>query len=64
MGVKRTVKTFDCIDMKRRIQEKIYNETCDMGSKELLEYFHSRVAQGSFAHFFPELKTNIEKNEN
>jgi len=59
----RTVKTFDCIDMKRRIQEKIYNETCGMESKELLEYFHKQVAQGSFAHFFPELTKNNEKTE-
>ncbi len=33
-------KTFDCVEMKRKAQEKIYEETKDMSREEELEYFH------------------------
>lgn len=44
-------KAFDCVEMKRRIQEKIYEETKDMTHEELLEYFHMRIANSRFASF-------------
>jgi len=43
-------KTFDCIAMKRRIQERIYAETRDMGPEELAEYFRKRIAASRFAY--------------
>lgn len=46
------VKSFDCVQMKRRIQEKIYAETRGMGQHELLAYFRRRVAASRFARFF------------
>jgi len=40
---------FDCVQMKRRIQEKIHEETRGMDAGQLAAYFHQRVAQGPFA---------------
>jgi len=33
-------KAFDCVKMKNDIQAKIYAETKDMSTAELLEYFN------------------------
>jgi len=44
-------KTFDCVEMKRQIQEQIYKETKDMTHEELLEYFRKRIANSRFASF-------------
>ena len=33
-------KKFDCVEMKRRIQEQIYEETKAMSSDQRIEYFH------------------------
>ena len=44
-------KVFDCVEMKRRIQEQIYEETKDMTHEELLDYFHNRIANSRFASF-------------
>ena len=46
-----TGKRFDCVEMKRRIQEKIHQETCEMSSEELLAYFRQRIAESRFAWF-------------
>jgi len=47
----RKNKAFDCVEMKRRIQEQIYEETKNMTHEELLEYFHNRIANSRFASF-------------
>jgi spore coat polysaccharide biosynthesis protein SpsF (cytidylyltransferase family) len=41
----KTEKDFDCVEMKNEIQAKIYAETKDMSTEELLAYFnrHSQV---------------------
>ena len=44
-------KTFDCVEMKRRIQEKIYEETKGMNHEEFTAYMHKRIADGPFADF-------------
>ena len=44
-------KTFDCVEMKRRIQEQIYEETKDMTHEELRKYFHKRITNSRFASF-------------
>jgi predicted ATPase len=44
-------KVFDCVEMKRRIQEQIYEETKNMSHEELLAYFHRRIANSRFASF-------------
>ncbi|PIZ42883.1 MAG: hypothetical protein COY42_16745 [Armatimonadetes bacterium CG_4_10_14_0_8_um_filter_66_14] len=40
-----TTKTFDCVEMKRRSQEKIHAETQGMTQEELIEYFHRAAAE-------------------
>lgn len=57
--MKKKNKTFDCVEMKRRIQEEIYEETKDMSREELLNYFHKRIANSQFASFL-----QITENQN
>lgn len=47
--MKKKDKKFDCVEMKRRIQEKIYEETKDLSREELVAYFRKRVEEGPFA---------------
>ena len=42
------IKTFDCVEMKRRIQEKIYEETKDMSSEEYIVFIRKQVDEGPF----------------
>lgn len=42
-------KDFDCIVMKRKIQEKIASETEGLNHEELLHYYKQRVANSRFA---------------
>jgi hypothetical protein len=56
-------KSFDCVEMKRRIQEKIYEETKDMTPEELVAYFHQRVEGGPFAQLWKERKPRPQRNE-
>jgi len=49
MGERQTKKAFDCVEMKRRIQERIDAETRGMDADELLAWFHRRVASSRFA---------------
>jgi hypothetical protein len=35
-------KKFDCLKMKEEIQAKIYEETKDMSSSEVLAYFNNK----------------------
>ena len=47
--MKREAKQFDCVEMKRKLQERIYKETRGMTPEELSAYFHRRVEEGPFA---------------
>lgn len=42
----KPIEGFDCIEFKRQVQEKIYQETKDMTPEQYLEYVH-RNAQES-----------------
>jgi chemotaxis regulatin CheY-phosphate phosphatase CheZ len=42
-------KSFDCVEMKRRIQSKIYAETKNMSREEFVSYMQRRVEEGPFA---------------
>ncbi len=48
----KTRKTFDCVEMKRKIQEKIHEETKDLNREELINYFHHHVRTGPFAELW------------
>ena len=38
-------KTFDCVEMKRKAQERIYAETQGLSREEELAYFHQAAAE-------------------
>jgi len=48
MRIDKNSKRFDCVGMKRRIQEQIYEETKGMSTEEIVAYFHQRVEKGPF----------------
>jgi len=52
MNINTTAKSFDCVEMKRRIQEKIYDETREMKPDEFLAYIHRQIQGSRFAAFF------------
>ena len=41
-------KDFDCLEMKREIQEKMYEQTKDMTPKQEQEFIRKSVESGSF----------------
>ena len=43
MNTSKKERAFDCVKMKNEIQAKIYTETKDMNTNELLEYFNGSV---------------------
>ena len=49
--MKHKNKSFDCIEMKRKIQEQIYEDTKDMDYAQLAEYYRKRIANSRFADF-------------
>jgi hypothetical protein len=44
----KKMKKFDCIEMKRNIQDKIYNETKNMSREEYLAFIRKQVDDGPF----------------
>ncbi len=49
-------KTFDCVEMKRKTQEEIYEETRDLSPEKQIEYF--RRAGERFWNEIQSLRTN------
>jgi hypothetical protein len=47
---------FDCVEMKRKAQEKIYAETKHLNRDELVDYFHRQVEMGHFARLWKRSK--------
>ncbi len=47
----KTNKEFDCVEMKRRIQERIYRETQGMDHREFAEHIRKRIKKSRFASF-------------
>ena len=43
MNMIKKERSFDCVKMKNEIQAKIYTETKDMNTNELLDYFNGNV---------------------
>ncbi len=56
----RIDKDFDCVEMKHKLQERIYEETKGMTTEEYIAYIHKRIANSQFAWF---LKENQEVAE-
>jgi len=61
-------KKFDCVEMKNKIQEKIFSKIKDMNPDEELEYLSKRMETGSLAAFWRELvepqNRNVKKAAN
>jgi len=45
-------KSFDCVEMKRKAQEKVYEETKHLNREQLVAYFRRHVETGPFAHLW------------
>jgi len=50
MNTSKNDRAFDCVKMKNDIQAKIYAETKDMSTSELLEYFNGSGASERQQH--------------
>ena len=50
-------KEFDCLEMKREIQAKIYTEIKDMTATERILYFHIPPEQDPFRQFNKKKRT-------
>ena len=48
-------RAFDCVEMKRKIQEKIYEETKRLSREELIAYLHRHAETGPFAQLWKKL---------
>lgn len=49
--MKHLNKEFDCIEMKRRIQAEIFEETKDMTHEEFSKYLVDQIKNSQFAWF-------------
>ncbi len=49
--MKKTSKDFDCIEMKRNIQEKIFEETKGMARSQYEEHMRGLIQHSRFAAF-------------
>ncbi len=47
----KTTKTFDCIRMKRRIQERIFEETRAMTAEQRQRHTLEKIRRSRFASF-------------
>jgi len=45
-------KHFDCIEIKNNIQKQVYNETKNMNTVELLQYFNNTKSNNKKAIFY------------
>jgi hypothetical protein len=52
-------KSFDCVKMKNDIQAKIYAETKNMSTNELLEYFNGSVVLRQQRHVRRHLSSRV-----
>lgn len=59
----RTKRRFDCVAMKRRIQEQIARETRGMTRHERLEFIRRQVAESPFAESFKGSPANAVARE-
>ncbi len=56
-------KDFDCVEMKRKLQEQLYEETKGMTPVEYGAYIRGRIANSRFASFLkqPERTVPVDK---
>lgn len=54
--MKQTKKKFDCIEFKRKAQERIYEEIKDMSWEEEIDYFKKSAETGPLADWWKRVK--------
>ncbi len=54
---KKAKKKFDCVDFKRKAQERIYGEIKDLSTDELIAYFRRRAETGSLGGWWKRVTT-------
>lgn len=52
----RPIEGFDCIALKRKAQEQIYQATKDMTAEQELEYIHRKAREGEMGELLLRLK--------
>ncbi len=57
-------KTFDCVEMKNKIQEQIYEETKHMTWEEEYEYRRKKIETGPLAEKWKAIQEQQAKKKN
>ena len=60
MKTTKVKKDFDCVEFKRRAQDRIYQHIRDLSPKEEIEYFRKAAEQGPLGDFWRSLKTRAK----
>ncbi len=47
---------FDCLEFKRQVQEKLYEDTKQLSHEEELKHYKNSVEKGPFAELWKKLK--------
>lgn len=61
--MKRTKKKFDCIEFKRKAQERIYEEIKDMSWEEEVAYFQREAEKGPLGSWWKKVKEAQEQRK-
>lgn len=56
-------KEFDCIQVKRDAQAKIYQAIQDMTPEEEIAYFRQAVAQSKLSEWWKSVRSRVEHSE-
>ena len=56
MSPTKAEKSFDCLEFKDRVQEKIYTEIRDLTHEEEIEYFERSARTGPLAHWWKKVR--------
>jgi len=56
-------KKFDCVEMKNKIQAKIYEEIKDMTPQEEIAHRRKKLESGSMADLYKKLRTKSKNGK-
>lgn len=59
----KKTKKFDCVEMKNKIQAKIYEEIKDMSPQEEIAYRRKKLESGSMAEFYKKLRVKTKNGK-
>ena len=59
--MKQTSKKFDCVEFKRKAQERIYEKIRDMSWEEEIDYFSRSAETGPLSDWWKRAKAAHEK---